>query len=196
MILDQSLKALHDGRSECHGAIVIQFSYLCILGYRNNYGHLIKGCGDSRLGQGEIEYVCKHTSQLVCACSEDAARDAVQAGSLARVNMFKYQTHLGQSPQSLVAGRVGGTVLSSKVKAEKVLSLSGSKTLVFATWLVFLLQSVIVCRPCHICLVSEPLNCYSTLSLTFDCLRWLIQRLLPLPRFGSPVQIIMAFVVL
>ena len=36
-----------------------------------------------------IEYVHKHTSQLACACSEDAARDVVWAGSLARVNTFK-----------------------------------------------------------------------------------------------------------
>jgi hypothetical protein len=48
MILDLSLKALNDDRSECYGAIVIKFSYLCLLGYRNN-GHL-EACGDSRLG--------------------------------------------------------------------------------------------------------------------------------------------------
>ena len=41
-------------------------------------------------------------------------------------------------PQSLVAGRVGGTVLSSK-RAKKVSSLSGSKTSVSMTWLVFFL---------------------------------------------------------
>ena len=33
--------------------------------------------------------------QLVCACSEDAARDAFWAGSLARVNAFKCLTHVG-----------------------------------------------------------------------------------------------------
>ena len=42
-----------------------------------------------------------------------------------------------ESPQSLVAGCVGGTVLSSKW-AKKVFSLSGSKTSVSVTWLVFL----------------------------------------------------------
>ena len=80
-----------------------------------------------------------NTSQLVCACSEDAARDAVWAGSLARVNTLTFFTHTEEeSPQSLVTGRVGGTVLSSK-GAKNVFSLSGSKTLVSATWLVFLL---------------------------------------------------------
>ena len=34
-------------------------------------------------------------SQLVSACTEDAARDAVWAGSLARLNMFKCFTHFG-----------------------------------------------------------------------------------------------------
>jgi hypothetical protein len=34
-------------------------------------------------------------NQLVCACSEDAARDAVWACSLARVNMLKCLTHVG-----------------------------------------------------------------------------------------------------
>jgi hypothetical protein len=54
---------------------------------------------DSRLGSGEIEYVRKHSSQLVCACSEDAFRDAVWAGSIARVNMFKCFTHVGHGEQ-------------------------------------------------------------------------------------------------
>ena len=43
-----------------------------------------------------------------------------------------------ESQQSLVAGRIGDTVLSSK-RAKNVFSLSGSKTLVSAMWLVFLL---------------------------------------------------------
>ena len=65
-------------------------------------------------------------SQLVCACSEDAARDAVWASSLVRVNTFKCFTHVllmlvKESPQVLVADRVGGTVLSSK-RAKKLLS--------------------------------------------------------------------------
>jgi hypothetical protein len=42
-----------------------------------------------------IEYVHKHTSQLVRTCSDDAARDAVWAGSLARVNTFKCFIHVG-----------------------------------------------------------------------------------------------------
>ena len=48
-----------------------------------------------------IDYVHKHTSQLVCACSEDAARDAVWAGSLARVNTFKCFTHVGHGEGEL-----------------------------------------------------------------------------------------------
>ena len=51
----------------------------------NNGGHL-EAIEDNRLGKGEIEYVRKHSSQLVCACSEDVARNAVWAGRLARVN--------------------------------------------------------------------------------------------------------------
>ena len=46
---------------------------------------------------GLIEYVRKHTSQLVCACSEDVAADAVWACSLARVNTFKCFSHVGCS---------------------------------------------------------------------------------------------------
>ena len=73
------------------------------LGYRNNGGHL-EECGDPRLGNGEIEYVCK---QLVCSCSEDTARDAIWAGSLARVNTLKCLTHVGHGegePTVLVSG--------------------------------------------------------------------------------------------
>ena len=44
---------------------------------------------------GLIEYVRKHTSQLVCACSEDTARDAVWARSPVRVITFKCFTHVG-----------------------------------------------------------------------------------------------------
>ena len=43
----------------------------------------------------EIEYFCKYSSQLVSACSEDAARDVVWAGSLARVNTLKCLAQVG-----------------------------------------------------------------------------------------------------
>ena len=71
------------------------------------------------------------------------ARDAVWAGSPARVNTFKWLTHVshgeGQGgPQSLLEGRIGDTVLSSK-GAKKVFSLSGSKMSVSMAWLVFFL---------------------------------------------------------
>ena len=62
--------------------------------YRNNRGHL-EASVDSRLGQGDIEYVRKHSIQLVCVCSEDAARDAAWACSLSRVNTLKCLTHIG-----------------------------------------------------------------------------------------------------
>ena len=72
-------------------------------------------------------------SQLVCACS------AAWAGSLARVNKFKCFIHVGgESPQALAAGRVSGTVLSSK-RAKELFNLSGSRTLMSATGLVFFL---------------------------------------------------------
>jgi hypothetical protein len=49
MILDSSLKALHDDGSECYRAIVVELSYLRFLGYRNNGGPL-EACRNSRLG--------------------------------------------------------------------------------------------------------------------------------------------------
>jgi hypothetical protein len=71
-----------------------------------------------------IEYVRKHTSQLVCAWSEDAARDAVWAVALqglTDLNVLLMSATEKESPQSLVVGDVGGTVLSSK-QAKKVFS--------------------------------------------------------------------------
>jgi hypothetical protein len=58
------------------------------------------------------------------SCSEDAARDAIWAGSPARVNTLTMDKEI---PQSLGAVCVGGTVLSSK-RGKNVFSLSGSKT--------------------------------------------------------------------
>ena len=82
---------------------------------------------------------------------------------LTRLNVLLKLAVVKESPKVLVAGCVSGTVLSSK-RAKKLFSLSGSKMSV----------SVIDCRPSHICLLSEPLNCDNfvsilTLSL-FDCL--------------------------
>ena len=71
-----------------------------------------------------IEYVRKHTSQLVCACSEDAAGDAALRG-LTRLNVLLMSAAVKESPQVLVAGCVSGTVLSSK-RAKKLFSLSGT----------------------------------------------------------------------
>ena len=59
--------------------------------HRNNSG-LLEAGGDGKLGPGEIEYVRKHSNQLVCACSEGAARDAVRAGSLTKVNTLNLLT--------------------------------------------------------------------------------------------------------
>ena len=66
------------------------------------------------------------------ACSEDAAGDAVWACSLARVYTFKCFAQVS------VVGRISGIVLSSK-RAKKLFSLSGSKTSVLATGMVFIL---------------------------------------------------------
>ena len=85
--------------------------------------------------------------------------------TLITLNVLLTLAAVKESPPVLVAGRVGGTVLSS-TRAKKVFSLSGSKTLGSATGLVFFLLSVVDCRPSHIPLVSEPLNCDSTLSLS------------------------------
>ena len=56
---------------------------------------ILKHVGTADWDRGEIEYICKNTSQLVCSCSEDTAIDAVWADSLARVNTFKCFTHVG-----------------------------------------------------------------------------------------------------
>ena len=88
-----------------------------------------------------IEYVRKHTGQLVCACSEDAAGDAVWPAALrglTRLNVLLTLAAVKESMQVLVEGRVSGTVLSSK-RAKKLFSLSGSKTPWSATGLVFFL---------------------------------------------------------
>ena len=57
---------------------------------------------------------------------------------LTRLNVLLTSAAVKESPQVLVAGRVSGTVLSSK-RAKKLFSLSGSKTSWSATGLVFFL---------------------------------------------------------
>ena len=61
------------------------------------------------VGTADWDREHKHTSQLVCACSEDVARDGVWASSLARVNGFKCFTQVGHGKgegevQFLLAG--------------------------------------------------------------------------------------------
>jgi hypothetical protein len=56
---------------------------------------ILKHVGTADWDMDWDEYVRKYTSQLVCACSEDVARDAVWAGSLARFNTFKCFSHVG-----------------------------------------------------------------------------------------------------
>ena len=80
---------------------------------------ILKHVGTADWDKEDIEYV---NSQLVCASSEDAAMDAVSAGSLLRLtclNVLLTSATEKESPQSLVMGRSGGTVLSSK-RAKKV----------------------------------------------------------------------------
>ena len=100
----------------------------------------MKQVGTEDWDRGEIEYIRKHSSQFVFTCSENAARDAVWARILAMVktciNVLLTSATENESPQSPGAAHVGDTVLSSKW-ARKVFSLSGRKTLVFMTWLVF-----------------------------------------------------------
>ena len=103
---------------------------------------------------------------------------------LTRLNVLLTLAAVKESPQVLVAGRVSGTVLSSK-RAKKLFSLSGSKTSVSATGLVFFLQSVIDCRPCHIRLVFELLNCdYFVSILTLRLLACLAEGIATLFVFG------------
>ena len=159
MFLDQSLKALHDDRSQCYRAIVTQFSFLCFLGYRNNGGHH-EECGDSRLGQGDIDYVRKHSSQLVYAWTRlgipGTTRGLTSVNVLLTSAMEK-PTVFGSRPCQWHC-----VILNPDEEGAQHVR---KQDIVSATWLVFPLQSVIVCRPCHIRLVSELLNCYSILSL-------------------------------
>ena len=57
---------------------------------------------------------------------------------LTRLNILLTSAAVTESPQVLVAGRVSGTVLSSK-RANKLFNLTGSKTSVSAIGLVFFL---------------------------------------------------------
>ena len=57
---------------------------------------------------------------------------------LTRLNVLLMLAAVKESPQVLVAGRVSGTVLSSK-RAKELFNLSRSKTLMSATGLVFFL---------------------------------------------------------
>ena len=52
----------------------------------------LKQVGTADRDRERLKYVRKHSSQLVCTCSENAARDA---GSLARVNTLKCLTYVG-----------------------------------------------------------------------------------------------------
>ena len=78
---------------------------------------------------GEIEYIRKQSSQLVCACREDAVRmrlgmpfGPAALRGLIRLNILLTSATEKESPQSMIAGCVGGTVLSSK-KVKKGFSL-------------------------------------------------------------------------
>ena len=78
-------KAFHGYRCLCVGAIVIQKSYLGVLGHKD-YGGLLETCRHYRLAQGEVENVSENTCQLVNACSEYG---------LVNVKLFKDLTHIG-----------------------------------------------------------------------------------------------------
>lgn len=54
----QPFKALHHRRGECHWAAVIQASWSCFLGHRNDVG--LEACGYDRLIQEQLEYHCEH----------------------------------------------------------------------------------------------------------------------------------------
>jgi hypothetical protein len=73
---------------------------------------------------------------------------------LTRLNVLLTLATENESPQFLVVGRVSRTVLSSK-RAKKVFSLSRKQDVSVRDVSGF---PVIVCRPCHIRLMSEPLK--------------------------------------
>ena len=55
----------------------------------------MKQVGTADWDRERLNMFVKHSSQLVCTCSEDAARDSICAGSTARFNMLKYLTYVG-----------------------------------------------------------------------------------------------------
>ena len=81
-----------------------------------------------------IEYVRKHTGQLVCACSEGAAGDAVWAWSLARVDTFKCFTHLGCSEGE-------ATCLGCRPCQWHCIVLKAGKKVIWSAWE----QDILVC---------------------------------------------------
>ena len=86
-----------------------------------------------------IQYVHKHTSQQICTCAEDMARDAVWAISLARVNMFKCFTHVSHGegePTGFGSGPCQWHCIVLKA-SKKLFHLSGRKTSMSVTGLVF-----------------------------------------------------------
>ena len=159
--LTSHYKALHDDGSECYGAVVIYLSSLCFLGNRNNGGHL-EACGNSRLDMSINTPASWSAHALSMQLGMPSGPAALRG--LTRLNVLLTLAAVKVSPQVLVAGRVSGTELSSK-RAKKLFSLSGSKTSCSAMGQIFILWSVIDCRPCYVPLVSEPLICDSTLSL-------------------------------
>jgi hypothetical protein len=77
---------------------------------------ILKHVGTADWDREQLNMSIEYTSQLVCASSGDAAKDAVSASSLERVNTLKCFTHGEEGVQSLLSGRDGGTALSQSGK--------------------------------------------------------------------------------
>ena len=67
-----------------------------------------------------IEYVRKHTGQLVCACSEGAAGDAVWACSLARVNTSSAAQVQRIVEEAKIIASLSGRVLKLEQKVQAI----------------------------------------------------------------------------
>ena len=90
---DQPLEALHDDRSECNRAEVIQTCSRRVLRYRHD-GRGFKAHRNDCLGQGQVENVREDPSQLYSTRPKDPSRDSIRPSSLSCICPAQYRLHI------------------------------------------------------------------------------------------------------